>query len=123
METVLVVEDEPNVRKLVSVNLAQRGYTVFEAKNGQEALDQLRDKRPSLMVLDIKLPDFSGWDVLNRAAGDPAIETSCSVLVMTASIMDAHVDQARYPNVIEVLIKPFSTGKLVSAVERALRSR
>jgi CheY-like chemotaxis protein len=120
MVTILVVEDESNIRKLVSINLARRGYTVFEAQNGEEALAQLRDKRPSLVVLDIKLPDFSGWDVLSRAAGDPTIETSCA-LVMTASIMDAHVDRNLYPNVVGVLIKPFSTEKLVSAVEHALR--
>ena len=123
MITVLVVEDEANIRKLVSVNLAQRGYTVFEAKTGREALAQLRDKRPSLMLLDIKLPDFTGWDVLTQAAGDPTIEARCAVLVMTASLMDAHVDRDRYPNVIEVLVKPFSAAKLVSAVERALRAK
>ncbi len=123
MTTVLVVEDEANIRKLVTVNLARRGYTVLEAKNGREALAQLRDKQPSLVLLDIKLPDFTGWDVLARAASDPTIEARYAVLVMTASLMDAHVDRNRYPNVVEVLVKPFSTAKLVSTVERALRTR
>jgi CheY-like chemotaxis protein len=122
MATILVVEDEANIRKLVSINLARRGYTVLEAQNGQEALAQLRDNRPSLVVLDIKLPDFSGWEVLSQAAIDPTIESPCAALVMTASIMDAHVDQDQFPNVVEVLVKPFSAEKLVSAVERALRA-
>ena len=121
MPSVLIVEDEANVRKLVSVNLTRRGYQVFEAKDGQQALAQLRDRTPSLMVLDIKLPDLSGWDILDRISNDPMIEARFPVLVMTASIMEAHVDPDKFPSVVEVLIKPFSTTKLLSAVERALR--
>jgi CheY-like chemotaxis protein len=122
MSTVLVVEDEANVRKLVAVNLASRGYIVLEAKDVQQALTHLRTTIPDLMVLDIKLPDLTGWDLLAEIAHDPAIELSFPVLVMTASIMEAQVDRDRYPNVVDVLIKPFSAMKLVSAVERALQS-
>jgi len=122
MSTVLVVEDEANVRKLVAVNLTSRGYVVLEAKDVQQALTHLRTTAPDLMVLDIKLPDLTGWDLLAEIAHDPAIELSFPVLVMTASIMEAQVDRDRYPNVVDVLIKPFSAMKLVSAVERALRS-
>jgi two-component system, OmpR family, response regulator len=120
MAIVLVVEDEVNVRKLVSVNLMRRGYTVFEASNGEEALSQLRDRRPVLMLLDIKLPDFSGWEVLTRVARDPSIQAPGAVLVMTASLMDAYADPVKYPRVTEVLVKPFSTDQLVAAVKRAL---
>ena len=120
MPTILVVEDEANVRKLVQVNLARRGYDVLEAKDGQQALAQLRDSPPSLMVLDIKLPDLTGWDILNKIAEDPAITASFPVLVMTASLMDAHLERDKYPSVVEVLIKPFSTTRLLSAVEQAL---
>jgi CheY-like chemotaxis protein len=122
MSTVLVVEDEANVRKLVAVNLTSRGYVVLEAKDVQQALTHLRTTAPDLMVLDIKLPDLTGWDLLAEIAHDPVIELSFPVLVMTASIMEAQVDRDRYPNVVDVLIKPFSAMKLVSAVERALHS-
>jgi CheY-like chemotaxis protein len=120
MPTVLVVEDEANVRKLVQVNLASRGYQVIEAHNGKQALDQLRDSPPSLMVLDIKLPDFTGWDILKKMSSDPEIEADLPVLVMTASITDAHLDRDQYPNVVEVIVKPFSTRELLAAVEHAL---
>ncbi len=120
MENVLVVEDEANIRKLVAINLLSRGYKVSEAKNGTEALAQLHSNLPSLMVLDIKLPDFSGWDLLKKIRRDPEIEPNFPVLIMTASITDAVTDLENYPSVIEVLIKPFSTVKLVSTVERAL---
>ena len=122
MSTILVVEDEANVRKLVVVNLTSRGYVVLEAKDVQQALTHLRATAPDLMVLDIKLPDLTGWDLLGEIAHDPAIELSFPVLVMTASIMEAQVDRDRYPNVVDILIKPFSAMKLVAAVERALHS-
>ena len=66
MSTILVVEDEPNVRKLVVVNLIQRGYRVVEAENGQGAWKQLNAQKPALMILDIKLPDMMGWEILDQ---------------------------------------------------------
>ena len=118
--TILVVEDEPNVRKLVAINLVKRGYQVVEAENGQQALNHLYDKKPALMVLDIKLPDLSGWDILDRICTAPALSNDLLVLVMTASPVDPHTVLNQYPCVTEILIKPFNTDKLITAVQRAL---
>ena len=120
MSNILVVEDEANVRKLVAVNLISRGHTVYEAQDVQQALGRLQTQPFDLIVLDIKLPDLTGWDLLAKIAADPALEFSGPVLVMTASIMDAQVDLDRYPMVVEVLVKPFSAAKLVAATEHAL---
>jgi CheY-like chemotaxis protein len=123
MSTILVVEDEANVRKLVTVNLATRGYQVLEAKNGEQALAHLNQQKPSLMVLDIKLPDMTGWDILNRIDSDPTLSAGFPVLVMTASLLDAHADLDLYSSVVEILIKPFKTEKLIAAVQNALRKK
>jgi CheY-like chemotaxis protein len=120
MATVLVVEDEPNIRKLVSVNLTSRGYTVLEASTVPQALDQLRAVMPDLMILDIKLPEMTGWDLLTQIATDPTVTMKFPVVAMTASILEAQVDHDRYPNIVDVLIKPFSTTRLMTAIERAL---
>jgi len=120
MKNVLVVDDESDILTLVSVNLQVRGYQVAEAKNGTEALARLRAEPPSLMVLDIKLPDFSGWELLKGIRGDPQIESEFPVLIMTASISETFIDLETYPSVVEILLKPFSTAKLLSAVERAI---
>ena len=123
MTTVLVVEDEMNVRKLVAVNLTSRGYNVLEAGDVREALTRLRTATPDLMILDIKLPDFTGWELLARLPAETVAPTRFPVLVMTASVMDAQVDLEQYPVVVDVLVKPFSAAKLVAAVERALRTQ
>jgi DNA-binding response OmpR family regulator len=120
MPTILVVEDEPNVRKLVVVNLVQRGHRVLEAENGQQALEYLANQKPALMVLDIKLPDLSGWDILDRLATVPALPTSFPVLVMTASPVDQTIVMNKYPCISEILVKPFNTDKLITAVQRVL---
>ena len=120
MSRILVVEDEANVRKLVSVNLSSRGYAVTEAPDARHALEELRTQTVDLVVLDIKLPDFSGWALLRQVTTDTMIEFHSPVLVMTASIMDARLDMEQYPMVVDVLVKPFSAAVLVAAVERAL---
>jgi DNA-binding response OmpR family regulator len=120
MQTILVVEDEANVRKLVTVNLATRGYRILEAKNGEQALAHLHQQKPALMVLDIKLPDLTGWDILNQMNSDSSLNVGFPVLVMTASLVDAHADLDQYPSVVEILIKPFKTDKLIAAVHNAL---
>lgn len=120
MATVLVVEDEPNVRKLVAVNLVSRGYTVLEATNVPQAWDHLHRVLPDLIILDIKLPEQTGWDLLTQIAADPATTAKFPIVVMTASIMDAQVDREQFPDIVDVLIKPFSTTRLMTAIERAL---
>ncbi len=120
MEKVLVVDDEADILQLVSENLLIRGYHVAEAKNGTEALAHLRSSQPALMVLDIKLPDFTGWELLKKIKSDPLIGDQFPVLVMTASITDANINREAYPNVVEILIKPFSSYRLVATVKRIL---
>ena len=122
MTRVLVVEDESNIRKLVTMNLTRRGYTVAEAINAEQALMHLHSQSFDLVVLDIKLPDITGWTILTQVAADATLQFNSPVLVMTASIADARIDLEEYPMVVEVLVKPFSAAKLLAAIERALRT-
>ena len=121
--TILVVDDEANIRKLVAVNLFSRGYEVLEASSGTQALSLLDERAPGLMILDIKLPDLTGWELLKQIMENPHINSDFPVLVMTASIMDAHFDLAKFPRVAKILIKPFSMSAFISAVERILQQK
>ena len=120
MSVILVVEDEANVRKLVTINLATRGYEVTQAQTGEQTMARLRERTPALMVLDIKLPDFSGWEILRRIDLDPLLSANFPVLVMTASAIDATLELEEFPSIVGILIKPFRTEKLISAVHDAL---
>lgn len=120
MENVLVVDDEADILKLISENLQIRGYQVSLAKSGDEALAQLHAKQPALMVLDIKLPDFSGWELLERIKTDPLITSDFPVLIMTASITETVVDLKMFPRVVEIIVKPFNMTRFISAVKLSL---
>src|SRR5512141_1586886 len=114
MESVLVVDDEADILKLISENLMIRGYKVAEAQNAETAMQRLHEELPSLMVLDIKLPDSTGWELLEQVKGDAKIKADFPVLIMTASITEANIDRRNYPNVVDILIKPFSTTTLIT---------
>jgi DNA-binding response OmpR family regulator len=79
---VLVVEDDPRLRLVIARNLASRGCRVREAESAEEALLALRAELPDLMLLDINLPDRTGWDVLRElaAAGQRVPTVVCSAV-------------------------------------------
>ena len=80
--TILVVEDEKDIRELVRFHLEQEGYTVREADSGESALAQVAAERPALVVLDIMLPGTDGLEVCRRLREQPRRPTpspsSCS---------------------------------------------
>jgi DNA-binding response OmpR family regulator len=120
MSTILVVEDEPNVRKLVTVNLVQRGYRVLEAENGQQTWEHLRHQKPDLLILDIKLPDLTGWDILDELGNIPNVPKDLPVLVMSATPVDQNHMLEKYPCIVEILVKPFNTNRLITIVQKIL---
>jgi DNA-binding response OmpR family regulator len=118
MSSILLVEDEPSILNLVSVNLLVRGYKVVPATNGEEALQHLNDKNLELMILDLRLPNVSGWEILDHL--NDVLFTSFPVMIMTASVMDPRLLFDQYPFVMEVFIKPFDINVLISAVENVM---
>jgi CheY-like chemotaxis protein len=119
MTTVLVVEDELNIRKFVAANLKARGFQVMEAPDAEIGWETLQTTVPDLMVLDIKLPGMDGWQLLELVITDTRLE-DLPVVVMTAHVMDSEARQVRFPNVSEVIFKPVSAAQLVGAVNKAL---
>jgi CheY-like chemotaxis protein len=119
MTTVLVVEDELNIRKFVAANLKARGFQVLEAPDAETGWEILQTTIPDLMVLDIKLPGMDGWQLLELVITDTRLE-EVPVVVMTAHVMDSEARQVRFPNVSEVIFKPVSAAQLVGAVNKAL---
>ncbi|HEY3342143.1 MAG TPA: response regulator [Anaerolineae bacterium] len=121
---ILIVDDEANIRKFAAANLSRRGYSVVEAGDAEEGLERLRRDSPyyadaNLILLDIKLPGMSGWNLLEVIANEPNVAKHIPVVIMTASVTDANISTANYPNVVEVLVKPVSTEQLIRAVQNA----
>jgi DNA-binding response OmpR family regulator len=84
MNKILVIEDTYDMQKLMQTNLSARGYKVLLASDGKHGLEMAHSENPDLIMLDIRLPDITGWDVLNNLKTDPQLK-NIPVFVMTAS--------------------------------------
>ena len=113
---VLVVEDEESVRRTLARNLERRGYRVSEARTVAWALTRCAADRPDLLVLDINLPDGSGWDVLR---GLDAGSVARPAVVVVSAVSPTRQRLAEFAP-LTFLPKPFLIEALLRAVERAL---
>ncbi len=113
-QSVLVVEDDPTLARAMTRNLTARGYTACHATTVAEATAALRAERPALALLDIDLPDGSGWDVLRelRATG------GADVAVIAMSALRPNSRLCRELGVVGVLEKPFPMESLLRLVAR-----
>jgi len=121
MATILVVDDEPDIRTLVPLNLELDGHTVITAANGAEALELIADEVPDVMLLDLMMPEVDGWTVLEtiKAAADLDVNR-IPVLMLTANdAIDARI-RGGIEGAIRYLTKPFSPTLLREEVRNAL---
>ncbi|MEP6763730.1 MAG: response regulator [Gemmatimonadaceae bacterium] len=119
-DRVLVVDDEPEIVALVAYHLAKSGYRVATASSGQDAIDQTRRERPSLIVLDLMLPGMSGFDVLEQLRGDEQTR-DVAVLMLTARRDEPDRIRGLSLGADDYLTKPFSPPELVLRVGAILR--
>jgi two-component system, OmpR family, alkaline phosphatase synthesis response regulator PhoP len=118
--SVLVCDDEPNLRELIRVSLGP-DYDVIEATDGEEALEVARSTQPDLVILDVMMPRLNGLDVLAELRADPALASMC-VLVVTAQ--PASQEEARSRGADGVIVKPFAPEALKELAGKLLgRSR
>jgi two-component system phosphate regulon response regulator PhoB len=121
LATILVVDDEPDIRTLVRFTLALDGHDVLEAGDGAEALAVVAEQRPDLVILDVMMPQVSGWDALTqlKADVDPAVR-EIPVVMLTA--LSAPIDRAKggIEGAARYLAKPIDTDDLRASVIDAL---
>ena len=115
--TILVVDDEPSIREVVSLYLSRAGYRVLVAEDGQAALDLLTHEPPDLVVLDLMLPEVGGLEITRqlRATGEIPIIMLTARREETDRILGLEMGADDY------VVKPFSPRELVSRVKAVLR--
>ncbi|MCC7377058.1 MAG: response regulator [Verrucomicrobiales bacterium] len=113
----LVIDDEPQIRRLLRVTLETHGYRVFDAATGQEGIAQAAQRRPEVILLDLGLPDLDGHTVLRR------IREWSQVPILILSVRDAESDkvEALDQGADDYVTKPFSAGELLARLRAALR--
>ncbi len=116
---ILVVDDEPEVARIMAMNLEFEGHRVRVAHDGLEALREVEEKKPDCILLDIMMPKMDGFEVLKRLKKDP--ETSdIPVIVVTARDTDMDRLKGLGGGAVEYVAKPFDLGELKAHVSRAL---
>jgi two-component system, OmpR family, alkaline phosphatase synthesis response regulator PhoP len=116
---ILTVDDDDRIRRLVQFNLQRAGYRVSTAGDGVEALDQIGQERPDLVLLDINMPRMDGIEVLRRLRADP--ETAAlPVILLTAKAQDEDILEGKRSGADYYLTKPFSPVELLSVIREAL---
>ena len=119
-QKILVVEDEPDIRKLVQYNLTQERFSVLEAEDGEQALKLLQREKPNLVILDLMLPGLSGMELckLLRQRSETA---KLPILMLTAKAGEADRIVGLEMGADDYLAKPFSPREMVARVRAILR--
>ena len=117
---ILIVEDEPAIRELVSVNLRHAGYTVSEADTAEAARIQIDNRLPDLVLLDWMLPGQSGIDFAKRMRADPRTR-ALPVVLLTARAQEGDKLQGFDVGADDYITKPFSPRELLARVRAVLR--
>jgi len=119
MATILVVDDDADIRTLIQAVLETSGHEIMLASSGQEALNKLKRRPYDLVVLDIMMPTMSGYEVLEQIRAMPS-RAETPVIVVTAKHDPTGVMREVKGGAIDHLAKPFLPEELEEVVERAL---
>jgi two-component system, OmpR family, KDP operon response regulator KdpE len=117
--TVVVVDDEPQIRRFLRAALAGQGYRVHESSTGADALVEVATRQPDVVILDLGLPDMDGLDIIRKVREWSAVP----VIVLSARGQEADKVAALDAGADDYLSKPFGVGELMARMRVALRHR
>lgn len=116
-QRILVVDDDPDIRLLLRELLERRGYSLTEARDGNEALRVFFDERPDLVVLDVAMPGLDGWQTLERIRE----LSDVPVVMLTAKATELEKTRGLRAGADDYVTKPFGRQELLARVEALLR--
>ncbi|MFH0975958.1 MAG: response regulator [Spirochaetota bacterium] len=116
-ETILIIDDEIQIRRFLKIGLESQGYTVYEAEKGEEGITNTVLKKPDLILLDLNLPDMSGVDVLKK------IREWYHAPVIVLTVRESEYDKIELLDngADDYLTKPFNMGELLARIRAILR--
>lgn len=122
MSTVLIADDEANLRLLVSASLAAEDWDIVEAADGDEAWDLILRHRPEVAILDVQMPGRTGLEVTKAVKAEPSLERT-RVIILTSKARPSDIDAGMAAGADLYLTKPFLPIELMTAVERAMAAQ
>ncbi len=122
MNRVLIADDDPGILEMLSIWLSRCGYEVQRAKNGQEALDQVAQQRPAVILMDLNMPGVSGWEATTRLKHDPATAT-IPIVAITAHGLGHELDRAWAAGINDFLPKPIDLEVLLNTIREHIQDQ
>ena len=119
-KNILVVEDDLDIRELISFNLQNQGHQVFEAKDGEAGIDKAREKLPDLILLDLMLPGIQGLDVCRVIKSDQETK-EIPIIMVTALGQEEDIVKGLETGADDYITKPFSIKVLIARVNAVLK--
>lgn len=113
---VLIADDELRLRKVVSLHLKKSGFDVFEAGNGQQAVDMAKEIIPDVIVLDVMMPEKTGLEACAEIKADPRFK-STPIILLTAMAESEDIKKGKEAGADEYLTKPFSPKELIDIIK------
>jgi CheY-like chemotaxis protein len=120
MRTVLIADDEPSMRLLVHATIESDDYAVVEASDGAEPRAMVQKHKPSLVLLDVQMPERTGIEVLRSIKADPSLNET-KVILLTSKAQESDIEAGLIAGADFYLTKPFSPLDLLTRVEEALQ--
>ncbi len=117
-ETILIIDDELQIRRLLEITLSSNGYKIIQAVNGKEGLVAAATHRPSLIILDLGLPDIDGQEIIAKLRE----WFNKPVIVLSVRSSETDIIRALDNGANDYLTKPFRTGELLARIRAALRA-
>jgi len=118
-KTILAIDDDDLVLKLLDVNFNKRGFNVVEYLGGEGAFEKAKDLQPAVIILDIMMPLMDGWEVLEKLKGNPTTQ-DIPVIILTVMSSQENVSRAMDMGADRYMTKPFDPSDLVSLVEEVM---
>lgn len=116
-ERILVVDDEPRFVRLVEANLQTEGYEVVKAKNGKQAVELAASEKPSLILLDVMMPEMDGFQACERIREFSTVP----IIMLTAKGDEEHKVRGLNLGADDYVVKPFSANELIARVQAVMR--
>ncbi len=114
---ILITDDEPGIYELLEEELTELGFTVSVATNGKDCLDQVSENRPDMLILDIKMPDISGIEILQRLKRKKK-NKDIYIIMNTVRTLKREIDHVRSLGVDAYVCKPSPFSKILFEIEK-----
>jgi DNA-binding response OmpR family regulator len=120
MAKILIAEDEPDIRDLISFSLTFAGYQVVTAANGEEAVEKCRAEMPDLVMMDVRMPKMTGYEACKLMKEDDQLK-DIPVVFLSAKGQESEVSTGLEAGAEEYILKPFNFEQLIERVKEILK--